>query len=132
MNPIRRNTLLVASLVVVCALVSFVWIFQRRSGPLDTFPRLYAAVQCSDSSHTAALYLRKTVWVCPAECVEALVQVRDAQNIVVYNERLTTLDTWRDITEIDPRLQCTDSSVKVTGRQPDFVREFDVAELKLK
>jgi hypothetical protein len=49
----------------------------------------------------------------------------------VYNERLTTLDTWRDITEIDPRLQCTGATVKVTGKQSDFVYEFYVAELKL-
>jgi hypothetical protein len=99
---------------------------------LDTFPRSYASAQCSDSSNQAGLYLRKTRWVCPAECTEALVQVRDAQNKVVYNERLTTLDAWRDITEIDPHLQCTGATVKVTGKQSDFVREFHMAELKLK
>ena len=129
MNINRRNILLAASLIAVCGVVSFVWFFQRRFGPVDTVPRLYSAVQCTGSSRTAALYLRKTQWLCSAECTEALIQVHDAENTLVYSERLTTLDSWRDITEIDPRLQCTDATVRVAGKQADFRRELHIAQL---
>jgi hypothetical protein len=124
-----RNLLLVALLFTGCA-VGAVVLFQRECGPIDTFPRLYSSVQCSPSSSTAALYLRKTKWLCIDGCIEALIQVRDSQDKVVYNERLTTLDLWRDISEVAPQLQCADDTLRVIATDSTFRRELHLAELR--
>jgi hypothetical protein len=120
---------LVAFLFTGCA-VGAVVLFQRECGPIDTFARLYSSVQCSPSSSTAALYLRKTEWLCADGCIEALIQVRDAQNKLVYSERLTTLDLWRDISEVAPQLQCSNDTLRVIAREADFRRELHLAELR--
>ena len=124
-----RKFLLVA-LLFAGGVVGAVVLFQRQFGPVDTFPRVYSSVQCSPSSNTAALYLRKTAWLCTGECIEALIQVRDAQNKLVYSERLTTLDVWRDISEVSPQLQCADGTLRVIATQADFQRELHLAELR--
>jgi hypothetical protein len=131
MNRKRRNISLATLLLMLCGVVAVV-AFQRRFDPIDTYPRLYSSVQCSGSSRTAALYLRKTEWFCAGECIEALVRVRDAQNKLVYSERLTTIDAWTDITEIAPRIECTDGNVRISGNQPDFDRELHLAEARPK
>ena len=122
MKANRRVLLVIVVIVtIVCALTTVA--FNRLFGPLDTSPRLYKTAGCPDGSYTAAVYRRKTSWLCPAECIEVIVEVHDGQGSVAQSERVTSLDVWSDMDSRYSEVHCSGDAVRI-GRAPDYPNEL--------
>lgn len=114
--------IIVSVLLIIC--VAGAITFNRWFGPLDNFPRLYKTATCPDGSYTAAVYRRKTTWLCPANCIEVIVEVHDGQKSVVQSERVTSIDVWDDMDIRYPEVHCSSETIKIGSSQADYPIEI--------
>jgi hypothetical protein len=115
MLGIKANQKVLFLTVVIVTIIGVVFTvtFNRLFGPLDSSPRLYKTAGCPDGSFTAAVYRRKTSWLCPGECVEVIIEVHDGQGSVVQSERVTSLDMWSDMDLRYPEVNCNEDTVRI-------------------
>jgi len=121
----RANQKVLFLTVVVVTIIGIVFTvtFNRLFGPLDISPRLYKTAGCPDGSFTAAVYRRKTSWLCPAECTEVIVEVHDGQGNVVQSERVTSLDVWSDMDLRYPEVHCNEHTIRIDGAREGYPYE---------
>ena len=117
---IYRKVFLISVGVLMIISVVFTITFNHLFGPLDSFPRLYKTVKCPDGLYTAAVYRRKTTWLCPAECIEVIVEVHDSQGSVVQSERVTSIDVWGDMDLRYPEVHCSADTIRIGGAREGF------------
>jgi hypothetical protein len=120
----RKGIPLSVAIVTMTIGVLFTVAFNRLFGPLDNFPRLYKTAGCPDGLHTIALYRRKTLWLCPAECIEVIVEVQGGQGSIVQSERVTSLDVWSDMDLRYPELHCSENAISVGGGRDGHTYEI--------
>lgn len=93
----RKTTLRVVLLGAALVVALFIFAFVRLFGPLDPFPRMYTAAESSDGSLRVEIYRKKATWLCPSDCIDVLVRVRDNQRKLLYEDRIYQVDMWDDV-----------------------------------
>jgi hypothetical protein len=119
----RKAVLVGTAVVTTITGVMFALTFNRLFGPLDSFPRLYKETRCLDGSYTAAIYRRKTSWLCPIECIEVIVKVHDNQGQVVQSEQVTSLAVWSDMNLRRPEVHCNVDTITIGGSRAGYSYE---------
>ncbi len=126
---IQRTTKVVAAAIVLMAGLLFSLVFNAYFGPIDTFPRLYKAVECPGSSHSVAIYRRKRSWLSPMNDTEVILRVYNKQGAVVRDEVVTSLDLWADIDSRFPEITCDAEVVRMGGGRHGLPYEVRLSNL---
>jgi hypothetical protein len=95
----RKTTFRVVLLGAALIAAFFTFAFVSLFGPLDPYPRMYTASESPDGTLSVELYRKKATWLCPSDCVDVLVRVRDNQRKVLYEDRIYQVDMWDDVND---------------------------------
>ncbi len=113
---IMKTKLLVVPLVMFIFIAVPLGLFIYLFGPIDTFPRKFERVQCSDSSLSVTVYRKKLRWF-DFE-TDVFVRVSDNQGRIVHEEKLFNFDMWQDlqVTGEAPKGFCNQAMWKKNAR----------------